>query len=106
LRSRRRIIRGAMPQLAELKGQEIVVWLVHMVIDQTTNVMLTRLVDIEPNGIWIEGRDLASHLHNLTQSGIVPRMPLFFVPFAQIGWICGSADYPSLSETRLGLKSL
>jgi hypothetical protein len=30
-------------------------------------------------------------------------MPLFFVPFAQIGWIMEGADYPSLSEKRLGL---
>jgi hypothetical protein len=101
--SRWRIIRDVMPSLRELKGETILVLLVHPLIEQKDKVLVTRLVEIEDSGIWIEGKDLAEYLHALTKQAIIPKMPLFFVPFAQVAWITGSADYPSLSDKRLGV---
>jgi hypothetical protein len=92
-----------MPVLRELKGQDIVLCLTNLLIEQKHRIILTKLVEVEDAGIWVEGRDLAEFLHNLKQEAIIPRMPLFFVPFAQIAWISGSADYPSLSESKFGL---
>lgn len=92
-----------MPNLAELKGSQIVIRLVHPLVEQETEVILTKLVEIEVAGIWIEGRDLAKFLHNATRQAVIPKMPVFFVPFAQVAWITGSADYPSLSEKHFGL---
>ena len=92
-----------MPSLAELKGQAILVYLTCPLIEQKERVLTTKLVELEPSGIWIEGKDLAEYLHKTYKQGIIPKMPLFFVPFAQIAWISGSANYPSLSEKHLGV---
>jgi hypothetical protein len=92
-----------MPRLEELKGHPIVILLIHPLMEQKTQVISTKLVDVETSGVWLEGKDLADCLHEYSKQAIVPKMPLFCVPFAQIAWINGSADYPSLSEKRLGL---
>lgn len=92
-----------MPKLDDLKGSDVVMFLNQPLIEQEKPVICTRLVDVDDNGIWIEGRDLANFLHEEVQRGIIPKTPLFFVPFAQVGWILGSAGYPSLSEKALGL---
>ncbi len=92
-----------MPILEELKGKEIVICLVHTILDQKHPVIVTKLVELETTGVWIEGRDLAKYFHEELKHSIVPKMPLFFVPFAQVRWIYDSADYPSLSEKGLGL---
>lgn len=92
-----------MPSLEELKGTNIVILLIHPLMEQKTKVLYTKLVEIESHGIWLEGKDLADYVHEYAKQSVIPRMPLFFVPFAQIAWITGSADYPSLSEKRLGV---
>jgi hypothetical protein len=92
-----------MPTLKSMKGEVIVVSLTSWVIEQKNSVIVTKLVEVENAGIWIEGRDLAKMLHNEKKLSIIPEMPLFFVPFAQIAWIHGSAEYPSLSEEHLGV---
>ena len=92
-----------MPTLHELKGTTVILRLMSPVIEQKHDVLTTRLVEIENHGIWIEGRDLANYFHESENVAMVPKMPLFFVPFAQIAWIHGSADYPSLSEKQLGI---
>jgi len=93
-----------MPKLIDLKGQTIVLYLMQPLIEQKYHVVATRLVEIEDNGLWIEGKDLAEHLEKTFKQSI-PKMPIFFVPFAQIGWIASGADYPYLSEISLGVKS-
>ncbi len=92
-----------MSMLEKLKDSEIVICLIHQVVEQKHPVMVTKLVEIENSGIWIEGRDLANFLHESKKLAVIPRMPLFFVPFTSIAWIAGSDDYPSLSEKHLGL---
>jgi hypothetical protein len=92
-----------MPTLEDLKGKEIIVCLVRRILEQGDQVLVTKLVSVESSGIWIEGRNLAKYLHDDLKHSILPRMPLFFVPFAQVRWIFDSADYPSLSEKGLGL---
>jgi hypothetical protein len=93
-----------MTRLEELKGRKIVVYLLQHIIDQTSPVISTLLVDLDANGIWIEGKELAETLHS-TYKKPMPKTPVFFVPFAQIGWIVSFADYPYLSEKSLGLTS-
>jgi hypothetical protein len=92
-----------MPKLNDLKGEDIVLCLTSWLIEQKNAVIVTKLVEIEDAGIWVEGRDVAKAIHDERQLAVIPKMPLFFVPFAQIAWIHGSADYPSLSEEKLGL---
>jgi hypothetical protein len=92
-----------MPRLEDLKGKDIVILLLTPLMDQTRKVIATKLVEIEISGLWLEGKDVAKSMHETHKLAIIPRMPLFFVPFAQIGWIMGSSDYPSLSEEHLGL---
>lgn len=92
-----------MPMLEELKGQRIIVHLLSTLIEQKTPILITTLVEVEPSGIWIEGADLAAFMHDLLKTNALPRTPVFFVPFAQIGWIFSAAEYPSLSEKGLGL---
>ena len=92
-----------MPRVEELKGETIVIWLLHGPVEQKHPVVVTKLVEVEQSGVWIEGKDLAEHLHAEFKLSIVPKMPIFFVPFAQIAWISSSADYPSISEKALAL---
>lgn len=92
-----------MPSLQELKGTVVVILLIHPLMEQKTKVLYTKLLEIENSGIWLEGKDLADCLHEFMKQSVIPRMPVFFVPFAQSAWITTSADYPSLSEMRLGL---
>jgi hypothetical protein len=70
---------------------------------QKKAVIVTRLVEVESAGIGLEGRDLAKTPDVQKKISVIPKMPLFFVPSAQIAWIHGAADYPSLSEERLGV---
>lgn len=94
-----------MPRLAELKGQNILICLLHQhLIEETDRVIVTRLVELENSGIWIEGKAAAEYLHK-TFKKPMPKTPVFFVPFAQISWILSTADYPYLSEKSLGLES-
>ncbi len=93
-----------MPNLSDLKGQKILVNLLHRIIEQKQNMLVTQLVDVEPGGIWIEGTDVAEYLQTTLKQPL-SQTPVFFVPFAQIAWISSSADYPYLSEKSLGLKS-
>ena len=93
-----------MTRLEQLKGQKILVQILHPIIEQKSPVIATLLVDLDPNGIWIEGKELAETLHT-TYKKPMPKTPVFFVPFAQVGWIVCFADYPYLSEKSLGLKN-
>jgi len=92
-----------MQRLGDLVGSEVVMSLVHPILEQPENITVTKLTGVEDSGIWIEGRDLANTLHESKQMAIIPKMPLFFVPFSQIAWIVAGADYPSLSESNLGV---
>jgi hypothetical protein len=93
-----------MPNLSDLKGQKIIIHLLHPIIEQKQPILITQLIDIEPNGIWIEGTDVAEYLQTALKQPLL-KTPVFFVPFAQIGWISSSVDYPYLSEKSLGLKN-
>jgi hypothetical protein len=93
-----------MPSLSELKGQKVAMLLLHPLIEQKDNMIVTSLLEVEPNGVWIEGTDIAEHLQSQFKKPL-PKTPIFFVPFAQIAWISSSADYPYLSEKSLGLKN-
>jgi len=92
-----------MPHLEELKGQRVIMHLLASLIEQKNRILSTVLVDVEPAGIWIEGPDLAAFLHERFKKNALPKTPVFFVPFSQVGWIFSTADYPSLSEKGLGL---
>jgi hypothetical protein len=92
-----------MPSLNELKGQKIVVFLLAPLIEQQHPVHSVKLVEVESSGIWIEDEDFGAFMHAKLKNPILERQPLFFVPFAQIGWIFSTADYPSLSEKGFGL---
>lgn len=92
-----------MSRLEGMKGKDIVTAMIRPLVEQKNPVLVTKLVDIESGGIWVEGKDLAEFFHAEFKQSIIPRMPIFFVPFAQIAWVSGSADYPSLSEKGLGL---
>jgi hypothetical protein len=91
------------PRIDELKGSNIVLYLLHGLVEQKHPVLVTKLVDVEQSGIWIEGKDLADYFHTEFKLSMVPKMPIFFVPFAQVAWISSSADYPSISEKALEL---
>jgi hypothetical protein len=93
-----------MPNLSDLKGNKIVIKLLHPVIEQKHSVLVTQLVDIEPSGIWIEGTDAAEYLQAALKQPL-SQTPIFFVPFAQVAWIASSVNYPYLSEKSLGLKN-
>ncbi len=92
-----------MSRLASLKGERVVMLLVSTILEQSHPVLNVRLVDIEDAGIWIEGEDLAKYIHERYKQAAIPKMPIFFVPFSQVGWIHYGADYPSLSEKGFGL---
>jgi hypothetical protein len=102
--TRKRIIHRVMPKLADLHGQEIAIRLVRPLVGQKQPMLFTRLVEIEPSGIWIEGTDFAEYAQAKLKKPLA-KTPVFFVPFAQIAWIASYADYPYLSEQSLGLKN-
>jgi hypothetical protein len=92
-----------MPRLNDLKGQQIVICISGpALMEQRHPVLLTKLIEIEDGGVWIEGTDLADFIHEGQRQSVIPKMPIFFVPFSNIAWIHGSADYPSISEKLLG----
>ena len=90
-----------MPSLEGLKGQTIFIRLHSQLIEQKSPVVTTKLIAIDTFGVWIEGRELANYFHETEKVWMVPKMPIFFVPFSQIALICSNADYPSLSETQI-----
>jgi hypothetical protein len=92
-----------MPKLNDMKDEEIVLCVTSWLIEQKNAVIVTKLVEVEDAGIWVEGRDMAKAIHDERQLAVIPRMSLFFIPFSQIAWIHGAADYPSLSEEKLGV---
>jgi hypothetical protein len=93
-----------MSHFEEMKGKEIIVasWR-QALLEEKDLIIVTKLIDVELSGIWVEARELAKVMHERFKESIIPRMPIFFVPFAQIASVSDSADYPSLSEKGLGL---
>lgn len=92
-----------MKRLEDLVGEEVVLYCRQDLIQENAGVLTTRLVAVEPNGIWIEGRAFAKYLEDRFKQ-LAPKMPIFFVPYAQVGWIIEGADYPYLSEKAFGIS--
>ncbi len=92
-----------MKTLAEMIGEEFVLQTVHQLLNEEHPVIVTKLMAVDEGGIWVEGRGLAKFMAE-TFKQTVPKMPVFFVPYAQIVWILNNADYPHLYEKGLGLQ--
>ena len=92
-----------MPRLDQLKGRKVTLCLTHLLVEQSDRILITTLVDVEAAGVWIESPEMNKAIHAIAKTAMLPKTPIFFVPFAQIAWILSSADYPSLSEEGLGL---
>jgi hypothetical protein len=92
-----------MKTLPDLIGADVLIHTVHPLLNEGHNVITTKLLAVESGGIWIEGQGLAKWLEGQINDS-VPKMPIFFVPYAQIVWILEGADYPHLSEKALGLS--
>jgi hypothetical protein len=56
------------------------------------------IVEIEHGGIWVESASATQGTLNRSGVSMLPKAPLYFVPFSGIGWILAAADYPALSE--------
>ena len=92
-----------MKTLEELVGDQVMLRLLHPILEIEHPILWTKLLAVEQQGVWIEGNDFAEAMQAKFKQPL-PKTPLFFVPFAQIGWIFSVADYPFLSEKSLGLK--
>lgn len=91
-----------MPSLTALKGEKIVIQLLNTLLESKSNVMVVRLIEVEPAGLWLEGSDFADYAEARFKEPVT-RTPIFFVPFSQIFWILDSLDEPYLSEKTFGL---
>jgi hypothetical protein len=65
--------------------------------------VFVKLVAVDDGGIWIESQDATEHLLQQFKRTSAPKTAIWFLPFAQIAWILGTEDYPSMSEKSLGL---
>lgn len=93
-----------MKKLEELVSEQIMLRLLHPILEIEHSVLWTKLVAVELSGVWIEGNAFAEAMQNKFKQPVA-KTPLFFVPFAQIAWIFAVADYPYLSEKSLGLEN-
>jgi hypothetical protein len=98
---RKGIIRGVMAKkLADYVGDTI---LIRSLPVNEDHPVMVKLIAVEDGGIWIESQDVTEHWMRELKITSFPRTPVWFLPYAQIAWILGAEDYPSMSEKALGL---
>ena len=95
-----------MPTLNELKGKYVVAVLKSSIFrDQPdSDVSKVRIVSVEAAGLWVESDPMTKRILQRSGQAVLPRTPVFFVPFSEITLLCDLADYPALSEKALGLE--
>jgi hypothetical protein len=62
-----------------------------------------KLLAVDTGGIWIESQDITEHWLAQFKQTTMPKTFVWYLPYAQISWILGTEDYPSISEKSLGL---
>jgi hypothetical protein len=92
---------ATMPNLADLKGEKILIHLLYPLLESKTNVLTIRLIDVESAGLWLEGSHFADYAEEKYKQPAT-KTPVFPVPFSQILWVLSSLDEPYLSEKSLG----
>lgn len=90
-------------RLERLIGQEITIQLLNRALSGSSEPAVAKvtLVGVEESGLWIETEFYTNLI--LNDRAVMEKTPIFFVPFSQIGFVCHLADYPTLSEEKLGL---
>jgi hypothetical protein len=66
------------------------------------HAVVVKLVAVDEAGIWVESRDATEHWMRELKITNLTKALAWFLPYAQIAWILGSEDYPSLSEKSIG----
>lgn len=82
-------------RLDDLVGQDIVALV--PVLDSRVLQPL-KLLAVENAGIWVESPQTNQDILSEIGATMTPNSMTFFLPFAQISYILGSRDVPSISE--------
>jgi hypothetical protein len=73
------------PKLEDLEGQVIIVQLITDSVlrdDVNHDISHLKLIGVEPFGIWVESPRFIKEI--LEDKAVLPKTPIFFVPFSQI----------------------
>jgi hypothetical protein len=88
-------------KLAEYVGDMI---LIRSIPIKEEHPVFVKLIAVDDGGIWIESQDATESFMRQVKRTSLPKTLVYFLPYAQIAWIMGTEDYPSMSEKSLGLS--